>query len=355
MKRRVRIGLIGTGGIGKVNARVLDADPRGEIVALCDILPERMDEFERELGRPMRKYEDFHDLVKDRRVDAVFVGTPNQVHVPASLAAVRAGRHVMCTKPLSDSLAPAIELVREAEAAGTVNMMSLSTRFSPECLYLKRQVNEGFFGEFYYARARSVRRAGIPDWNPGFIEAGGGAFRDMGVHVLDAAWWLMGMPRPVRAAGVAGARFGPHGEGYTDFRRPPESYWRRYGSDDYAGGFIRFENGIGLQVESFWASHMPGDLQVELFGSEGGATLHPVRLYTTDHGLPRDVTVPIPRSVPNGWTNIASHYLDCIVDKTPCMAPLRHGLMVQAMLEAVLESGRTGQEVLLDDFLPPGM
>ena len=350
MSETLRIGLVGTGGIGKVNARVLDANPRGEIVALCDIIPERMDGFEAELKRPMRKYSDYHDLCADPEVDAVFVGTPNQVHVPAALAAVRAGKHVMCTKPLSDSLAPAIELVREAEAAGVVNMMSLSTRFAPDCMYLRQQAKDGFFGDFYYGRARSVRRSGIPDWNLGFIEAGGGAFRDMGVHALDAAWWLMGMPKPVTATGVSGAKFGPFGKGYDQFKSPPEEYWKRYGSDDYAGGFIRFADGSGLQIESFWASHMPGDFQVELFGTEGGGTLRPVQLYTTEHGAPKDIKVEIPKCWRGAWDNIAKHFIDTVLDGTECPAPLRHGLVVQVMLEAVLESSRTSREVVLDEF-----
>ncbi len=350
MGERVRIGIIGTGGIGKQNGRALEREPRAEIVALCDIIPERMDGFEKELDRPMRKYEDLSDLCRDPEVDAVFVGTPNQVHVHAAITAIRGGKHVMCTKPLSDSVAPAVELVREAEASGLVNMMSLSTRFSPQCLYLKQQAREGFFGDFYYARARSVRRSGIPDWNLGFIEAGGGAFRDMGVHVLDGAWWLMGMPKPATAMGVGGAKFGPHGIGYTDFRLPPEEYWSRYGSDDYAGGFIRFENGIGLQIESFWASHMPGGVQIELFGTEGGGTWRPLKLHTTENGAPKDITVNLPKHWRGSWDNIATHYIDCIVDGVDCMAPLRHGLMVQAMLEAVLRSAETGREVVLDEF-----
>ncbi|NQT18137.1 MAG: Gfo/Idh/MocA family oxidoreductase [Planctomycetes bacterium] len=350
MSAEVKIGLIGTGGIGKVNARALDANHRGEIAALCDIIPERMDEFEKELGRPLKKFTDFNDLVADDSVEAVFVGTPNQVHVPASLAAVRAGKHVMCTKPLSDALEPATRLVKEAEAAGVVNMMSLSTRFSPDCLYLKREAREGFFGDFYYARARSVRRSGIPDWNLGFIEAGGGAFRDMGVHVLDAAWWLMGMPKPVSATGVAGAKFGPKGIGYSQFQSPHEDYWSKYDSDDYAGGFIKFDNGIGLQVESFWACHMPPEVQVELFGTEGGARLRPVQMFTTECGAPRDMKTDIPKCWPGSWQNIAEHYLDCILDGVECMSPLRHGLIVQAMLEGVLRSTETGRETRMDEF-----
>jgi predicted dehydrogenase len=225
-----------------------------------------------------------------------------------------------------------------------VNMMSLSTRFSSECLYVQDQVDRGFFGELYYGRARSIRRSGIPDWNEGFIAAGGGAFRDMGVHVLDAIWSLLGMPQPLTATGVAGAKFGPNGLGYWDFKVPPRRYWRRYASDDYAGGFLRFAGGAGVQVESFWASHMPEDFQVELFGTAGGATLHPVRLYRTQNGAPH-IQVSIPKAAGGPWQRIADHFIACILDGTPCKAPLRHGLMVQYMMEAVLKSGRTRREV----------
>jgi len=344
VSKKVRIGIVGVGGIGKVNARALEANPRGEIVALCDILPERMDEFEAELGRPTRKYADFRRLCRDREVDAIFVGTPNQVHVPPALAAVRNDKHVMCTKPLADAAGPAKRLIPAAEKAGVVNMMSLSTRFGPAVRYLDGHVAKGFFGERYYARARSIRRSGIPDWNEGFIEAGGGAFRDMGVHALDAAWWLLGMPRPIGATGVAGAKFGPKGLGYWDFRVPPKRYWKRYASDDYAGGFIRFEGGVGVQIESFWASHQPEEFQVELFGTKAGASMSPLKLYTTVDGAPQDISVGLPKG-PSAWDHIAGHFIGCILDGVECKAPLRHGLIVQLMLEAVLQSGRTGREV----------
>ena len=113
------------------------------------------------------------------------------------LKAVAHGKHVLVTKPLADSVEAAARLVEAAEAAGVVNMMSLSTRFSPDVQYMGALARQGTFGELYYARARSIRRNGIPAWNPGFIRAGGGAFRDMGVHVLDSAWWLLGMPATV--------------------------------------------------------------------------------------------------------------------------------------------------------------
>jgi predicted dehydrogenase len=343
--QEVRFAIVGM-GIGRHNARALHHNPRGRVVALCDLVPARMEEFAAEFDERPKFYTDYHAMCQDPDIDAVFVGTPNQYHVPVALEVVHSGKHVMVTKPLADSESAACELVEAAEAAGVVNMMSLSTRFSNEVLYLGALAQAGELGSIYYAHASSVRRSGIPDWNTGFITKGGGAFRDMGVHALDAAWWLMGLPKPVSVLGTAGAQFGPRGRGYWDFRQPPASFYGQFAADDYGGGFITFENGAGLQIESFWASHQPRRFQIELFGSEAGATYDPLMIYRTVNGAPQDIAVSLPETG-TAWDNIAAHWIACILDGVPCRAPLRHGLQVQQMMEALLQSAATGHEVAL--------
>ena len=341
--KQVRAAIVGM-GIGRPNAKGIASNPRGRVTALCDVAEERMKDFAKDLPEPVKFYTDYKEMCKDPDIDAVFIGTPNQWHVPIALEAVRHDKHVMVTKPLADSEKAAAKLVKAAEEAGVVNMMSLSTRFGAGCQHLGLLRQQGFFGDLYYARARSVRRSGIPAWNLGFIQAGGGAFRDMGVHVLDAVWWLLGMPKPESVAGVSGARFGPKGRGYWDWKVPEKKVYSQYAADDYAGGFIRFEGGVGLQVESFWASHQPEEFQIELFGEEAGAKLSPLTLYRTANGVPEDISVNIPQP-PDVWNVIAGHFIDCILDGKPCEAPLRHGLIVQQMMEAVLKSAETGKEV----------
>lgn len=343
--KQVRVGIIGM-GIGRPNGRAFARNPRSKVEALCDLDEARMESFASELPERPRFFTDFKQFCADPDIDAIFVGTPNQLHVPMALEAVKHGKHVMVTKPLADSLRAANKLVEAAEAAGVVNMMSLSTRYSPEAMYLGKLTNGGDFGELYYARARSIRRSGIPAWNLGFIKAGGGAFRDMGVHVLDCVWWLMGMPQAVSVSGVAGAKFGPRGQGYWQYNQVPSETSSQYASDDYAGGFIRFENGAGVQVESFWASHQADENQIELFGTEAGAKLRPITIYRTVNGAPQDSEVKLPKG-PEAWDNIAAHFVECILDGKECGAPLSHGLAVQEMLEAMLKSAELGREVKL--------
>ena len=348
-KKQVRICVVGM-GIGKPNGGALARNPRGNVVALCDLLEDRMKEFAKDLPGKVKFYTDYKEMCKADDIDAVFVGTPNQWHVPIALEAVRNGKHVMVTKPLADSEEAAQKLVTAAEAAGVVNMMSLSTRFGHECQYLGNLARDDYFGELYYARARSVRRSGIPAWNLGFIQKGGGAFRDMGVHVLDSAWWILGLPKPIAVLGAAGAKFGPRGLGYWRGTKVPKEIYEKYDSDDYAGGFITFEGGVGLQVESFWASHQPDEFQIELFGTEAGATMSPLRLYRTDKkGEFENIEAKPPKSKHgNTWDAIADHFIECILDDVTCKAPLRHGLIVQQMMEGLLTSGETGREVHIE-------
>jgi predicted dehydrogenase len=148
-EKKVRLGVVGM-GIGRPNARAVARNPRGEVTALCDLVPALMDDFAKDLvgfGNPApKRHASYQEMCRDPEVDAVFVGTPNQLHVPVALEAVRNGKHVIVTKPLADSEAAARELVAEAERAGVVNMMSLSTRFGPGTTFLRQQAAQGTFG-----------------------------------------------------------------------------------------------------------------------------------------------------------------------------------------------------------------
>jgi predicted dehydrogenase len=167
----------------------------------------------------------------------------------------------------------------------------------------------------------------------------------MGVHVLDAAWWTAGCPEPVSVQGVAGAKFGPRGQGYWDYRPVSPEFSAQCAADDYGTGLIRFANGAAIQVESFWASHQPEEVQMEVFGTEGGARLEPLTLYRTLDGRAADTTIHAPRK--EGFAGVSAHFIACVLDGVPCEAPLRHGLTVQRMLEAVLASAGSGSEVRL--------
>ena len=346
----VRIAIVGM-GIGRPNAMALDANRRGRVVALCDLIEDRMKGLAKSLKGSVKTYTDYKAVCQAPDVDAVFVGTPNQWHVPVGLEAVRNGKHVLVTKPLADSETAARQLVDEAEDSGVVNMMSLGHRFGDACQHLGRLVKQGYFGELYYAKARSFRRNGIPIWRGkdqlrlNFIQAGGGSFRDIGVHVLDASWWLLGTPKPVYALGAAGAKFGPRGLGYNGPTPEPEIV-EQFDTDDYGTGFIVFDGGASIQIESFWAAHRPNEVQIEIFGTDAGAKTSPLTIYRTNNGQPEDLTPEVEKESLS-FERVAECFISSILDGTPCQAPLRHGLVVQLMMEAVLKSAESGKPIAL--------
>ena len=346
----VRIAIVGM-GIGRPNAMALDANRRGRVVALCDLIEDRMTGLAKSLKGPVKTYTDYQAVCQASDVDAVFVGTPNQWHVPVGLEAVRNGKHVLVTKPLADSETAARQLVDQAEDSGVVNMMSLGHRFGDACQHLGQLVKQGYFGELYYAKARSFRRNGIPIWRGkdqlrlNFIQAGGGAFRDIGVHVLDASWWLLGTPKPVYALGAAGAKFGPRGLGYNGPTPEPEIV-EQFDTDDYGTGFIVFDGGASIQIESFWAAHRPNEVQIEIFGTDAGAKTGPLTIYGINNGQPEDLT-PEVKKESLSFERVAEYFISSILDGTPCQAPLRQGLVVQQMMEAVLKSAERGKPVTL--------
>ena len=110
--KKVKVGIVGL-GIGKNNGRAISNNPRGEVVALCDLVRKRMKEFAKELPNETKLYTDYRKMCNDSNIDAVFVGTPNQMHVPVALEAVRNGKHVLVTKPLADSERAAARLVEK--------------------------------------------------------------------------------------------------------------------------------------------------------------------------------------------------------------------------------------------------
>ena len=346
----VRIAIVGM-GIGRPNAMALDANRRGRVVALCDLIEDRMTGLAKSLKGPVKTYTDYQAVCQASDVDAVFVGTPNQWHVPVGLEAVRNGKHVLVTKPLADSETAARQLVDQAEDSGVVNMMSLGHRFGDACQHLGQLVKQGYFGELYYAKARSFRRNGIPIWRGkdqlrlNFIQAGGGAFRDIGVHVLDASWWLLGTPKPVYALGAAGAKFGPRGLGYNGPTPEPEIV-EQFDTDDYGTGFIVFDGGASIQIESFWAAHRPNEVQIEIFGTDAGAKTSPLTIYGINNGQPEDLT-PEVKKESLSFERVAEYFISSILDGTPCQVPLRHGLVVQRMMEAVLKSAESGKPIAL--------
>ena len=250
----IRIGIIGCGGIA--NGKHMPALKKAggcDMVAFCDIIPERAEKAAKEYGTSDAKvYTDYKELLKDESLDAVHVCTPNRSHSFITVDALHAGKHVMCEKPMAINSAEAKKMLDAMKETGKLLTVGYQSRFRPDAQYMKAEAEDGTFGDIYYAKATAIRRRAVPTWGV-FLneeEQGGGPLIDIGTHALDLTLWVMNNYRPKYCVGTT----------YHKLNRDTDqaNAWGTWEPDaftveDSAFGFIVMENGATIVLESAWA------------------------------------------------------------------------------------------------------
>jgi predicted dehydrogenase len=345
---KLRIGLIGAGGIARAaHIPGWNTVPNVEIVAVCDVRKETAESLAREFNIP-HVFDDFRDLVK-LDLDAVDICTPNRVHTPAVLAALGAGKHVLCEKPLAVTTREVKAMAAAAKKARRLLMTAQHIRFTDKITALKGFAQSGNIGDFYHARVHAVRRNLLPI-SPGFIDeklSGGGPCMDIGVHALDSALHVMGFPKPVRVTGKTAVNFargndipGAWGE------------WDRtlFGVEDFASGFVHFENGATMVLEAAWLQHQSEgeDFSFHLFGKKGSVQW-PTNTYSSavNRVLIDGKVVPTAGLKPPHTEEIMA-FAKAIREKKPSPVPVEQTLIVIAILEGIYQSAKAGREVRIN-------
>jgi predicted dehydrogenase len=243
MGDKLQVAVVGVGGIAGAHMPGWKASEDAELVAGCDLNAEALAKWGAEHGVE-KLYADVEDLWRDDTIDIVDICTPNRYHAPLSIAALEAGKHVMCEKPLAPTPEEIRQMIAARDKAGKLLMTAQSARFAGNARAFKEEVDQGALGEVYHARCWTLRRAGVPV-GPGFIQkkhSGGGPCIDMGVHMLDLALWWMGNPQPVSVSGIAVAPLAHQQGAFSEWGRvpiPPE-----YDVEDFAAGFVRLIKAI---------------------------------------------------------------------------------------------------------------
>jgi len=249
--KKVGVGIIGAGWPGQQHARALRASQRAVLYACAEANRERATEFERTFS-PNKLYSDYAELLGDPQVDAVVICLPNFLHFPATLAALQAGKHVLCEKPPTTNGAEMKVLREEAEKRGLIYFFGRQFRFSPAMRAAKELIAADRLGKIYFAEAVFIRSRGIPTGVGGWFtekkRSGGGALIDIGIHALDAVWYLMGTPRPISVSAQVFRNFA-HLVRTTIFD-----------VEDAAYAFIRFENGAVVQLKTSWAGNLTDEI-----------------------------------------------------------------------------------------------
>lgn len=353
MSDKIKIGIIGTGNIADIHLGAYAKNSNVEIYALCDINEERVKTMGEKYG-VTRIFTDINEMLKLKEIDAVSVCTWNSQHAPCTIAALNAGKHVLCEKPMATSAQEAREMKAAAEKNGRLLMIGFVRRFGNDCAILKDFIDTDYFGDIYYTKATYLRRKGNPGgWFGDKARSGGGPLIDLGVHVIDLVRYLLGNPKPVS---VYGATF----QKLFDRKNVKDTVGYSASSktdadicdvEDLAIAMIRFDNGAVLNIEASFSLNIKSDQgKIELFGSKAGAKIDPkLEIYSEINNYMTDVQLCAKTELDfNGlFENEINHFVSCVKDGTTCIAPAEDGIELMTILDAVYESAKTGHEVII--------
>lgn len=347
--KTIRVGMIGAGQIAYSHCDGVNKHPGAKVTAVADLSTERMKAIKERFGID-RTYTEWEDIVADPDVDAVSIALPNVFHMPVSIAALKAGKHVMLDKPFALNRNEAKRVVHAAEKSRRIFMLGMNQRFEVEAQTIRALIERGELGEIYHAKAYWLRRTGAPKFGTWFCRkdmAGGGCMLDIGVHVLDLCLHLMGNWKPVTVLGAAYTKFGNRGIGEGGWGMS-ERGKHVFDVDDFATALVKFRNGATLQLDVSWVLHQErgGRHNVELYGTEGGAAVFPPRIFRFGRKKgeyevvePQNVKIAYPHC--NRFVN----WIDVILRKARPMCTPAEALVVQEILDAVYKSAETGREV----------
>lgn len=236
----VRFGFIGAGQIAHYAADAVLRHPHAKLVAIQDPHLERRTVLQKKHSLEFA-HEAVEELLANKSVDAVYIAVPNKFHVPLTIQALRAGKHVILEKPFAMNAVEAAEAVAVAEKAGLVLNVGMNQRFSADSQKIKQLVDQGLLGEIYHAKAWWKRRAGIPKLGTWFGNkeiAGGGSLYDIGVHMLDLCLYTINNFKPVSVVGASYTKFGNQGLGEGGWGLSDRA-GIAFDVDDFASAFIR--------------------------------------------------------------------------------------------------------------------
>lgn len=356
---KLKVGIIGCGGIA--NAKHLPAIKKNgnfEIQAFCDLIEERAVKAKEEYGTAeSRIYTDYQELLKED-LDAVYVLTPNNAHAPITIAALKAGKHVMCEKPMAKTYAEAKAMVDTAKETGKVLTIGYQNRYRSDSQYLKKACENGDLGEIYYAKAHAVRRRAVPTWGVFLDEEkqGGGPLIDIGTHALDLTLWMMDNYEPESVMGSVYRKLAEQtetGNAWGDW--DPTVFT----VEDSAFGFIKMKNGATINLEASWALNTldVDEAKTSLCGTKAGADMKDgLRINSVKYGRQCMETPNLQAGGVAFYDGSAEEpsdieqrvFFDAITKGAELTVKPEQALVVTQILEAIYESAKAGKPVYFE-------
>ncbi|MBR4950299.1 MAG: Gfo/Idh/MocA family oxidoreductase [Clostridia bacterium] len=359
--KKLRIGLIGTGGIANSHIQSYKKQSDVEVVAGADLIPGKAEKFFKDHGVDAKAFTDYKEMIDTMDLDAVSVCTYNRTHKECTVYALEHGLPVLLEKPMSVTLDEAVEICKAEKKSGKIVSVGFQPRFDANMQMIKKIVQSGELGKVYYVQTGGGRRHGIPvSWSETFIEndkAGLGAVGDIGCYSIDLVMNALGNPKPITVTGRATDYFGKTPEAYSEVGKPECA--KKFSVDDFASAYIRLEGDIILDFRIAWYMHVdtPGDTII--FGTKGalripstdcwnGSFDKPMTLYHDVAGKPVETVIPLLPATPNLFDLKIRSFLDAVITNGKAPVPTSEIIYNQAIIDGIFRSSELGREVEIE-------
>ncbi len=365
MKEKVRVGIIGTGGIAGAYARAYhELEDLVEVVGLCDIVPDKAAAFGERFGFDKAKtFEDHQKMLERLKLDAVSVSTYNTAHAGPTIDALDAGLHVICEKPMSVTLDEAVSMAKAAKKNKRMLSIGFQTRYDPNVKALRDLVQSGILGDVYYVETGGGRRRGIPGKT--FIskeEAGFGAIADIGCYPLDMALNALGYPKPLTVSSYAADFMGKNPKYAVG---PKGRNWdpAEFNVEDFGVALVRLEGGLVLNFKIAWSMHMDTLGPAMFLGTDAGlkatsdyvgpygggwGAIASMELFHDIQGHTTYSPIPVQERQRNVFTEKVRDFVANIQRGGEAPIPGLQIVRNQAVIDGILRSAQTGREVSID-------
>ena len=357
MSKTVRVGVIGVGQIGKSHLNGYTQKTKDvEIVAIADI-NEAEGRRVADLYKIPNVYTDFRELLKRDDIEAVDVCMHNNYHMPATVAALQAGKHVYCEKPMAGAYIDALTMYKTAQETGKMLSIQLNTLFENPTKAAKALIDQGKLGHIYHARSVGFRRRGRP-YVDGYGTAqfvqkevcSGGALYDMGVYHIAMMLWLLGNPVVQRVSGKI----------YQELDMDEERHQKSgYNVEELGLGFVKLQDNITLDIIEAWAINLNKMEGSSILGSKAGVRLDPFGFFQSVGDLDLDSTAEMSgfdwrlhslRENADGYDSAIQHWAAVLQGRVPLLPTAELALKTMLISEGIYLSDRLGREVSAEEI-----
>jgi predicted dehydrogenase len=279
MDKKVNIGIVGCGAHAQIAyIPILKKNSDCNLIAICDSDVRKIDTLSSKYSIPKR-YQDFQEIVGNEEIDTLIISTPNYLHAPMTISALKYGKDVLCESPMAISLSEAKEMVKVAKETERKLAIAMNNRLRPDVQTVKKFITEGELGGIYYMKAGWLigsREWVLSPWRLEQLKSGGGAFLSLGTNLLDITMYFLEEKK------LASLFASIH-------KREP-------GAEvvDTAMCIINFSDGTLLTIEVSWSLLFEKDfLYCNVFAKKGAALLNPLKIQKELHNELFNVTPTI--------------------------------------------------------------